>query len=164
VSYLIDASNLGGILGGSAGARDAPAVVRFLMPWARGRGRVVVVFDGPPRPAVADHYGSLEVVWSGARSADEVLLERVRRKPAAWTVVTDDRDLARRCRDAGARVAPARTLAERAARPHPRDRRRTPASDKPAASPAELAHWRRVFGAEAGAGESGTDKTGKSPG
>lgn len=143
--YLVDASNLGGVLGGRAGARDAAGVVRFLLPWARGRGRVVVVFDGPARAEVADRYGALEVVWSGARSADAVVLARAARRAAGWTVVTDDRALARRCREAGARVAPARSLAERVASPHPRDRRRADAGDKPAASPAEQEHWQRVF-------------------
>lgn len=52
--YLIDASNLGGLLGGRAGARDAAATLRFLLPWARRRAApVVVVFDGPPRAGIA---------------------------------------------------------------------------------------------------------------
>jgi len=161
VSYLIDASNLGGVLAGRAGARDAAGVVRFLLPWARAAGRVVVVFDGPAQADVADRYGPLAVVWSGPRSADEVVLERARRRPGAWTVVTDDRDLARRCRAAGARIAPARSLAARVVRPHPADRRRAGAAEKPAASREEQAHWRRVFGVAPEAGDAGPADRGK---
>jgi hypothetical protein len=154
VPYLIDASNLGGLLGGSTGARDAAAVVRFLAPWARGRSGVTVVFDGCPRPELAERYGALEVVWSGGRSADEVLVELARRRRAA-TVVTGDRELARRCREAGARVMPAAVLAERVEHPHARDGRRARDHDKPPASAAERAHWRIVFGDSRAEEESG---------
>ena len=67
--YLIDASNLGGLLGGASGARDARAVLAFLAPWARERGAVVVVFDGPEQSALARRYGPVEVAWSGADRA-----------------------------------------------------------------------------------------------
>ena len=160
--YLIDASNLGGVLGGRAGARDATAVVRFLQPWARGRGRVVAVCDGPARPDVADRYGTLEVRWSGRRTADEVLVALARKGPAAWTVVTADRGLARRCRELGARVEPATALIERVVRPHPADPRRAGPGDKPADGE-ELAHWRRVFGDPPPAEGGGAGKTRKSP-
>ena len=104
---IVDGSNLGGALGGAAGgrrgARDRVAVVRSLLPRARGRGRVVVVFDGPPDPAVADAYGPLAVRWSGRESADEVILRLVAARPREAWVVTEDRALARACRDLGAR-------------------------------------------------------------
>lgn len=100
----IDGSNLGGSLGGRAGARDARAVVELLQPWARRRGgRVVLVFDGPPRPDVAERYGALEVRWSGAESADQVLARLVSEGPKDWWVVTNDRALAERCAALGAR-------------------------------------------------------------
>jgi hypothetical protein len=150
VGLLIDGSNLGGVLGGGAGARDAPGVVRRLMPWARERREeVVVVFDGPPRAEVAERYGSLAVAWSGATSADDRIVEMVAREPRRWTVVTADRELAARCRSAGGRVSSVRELAERAARP---PRRRPTASaaeaaaEKPAPHAEEREHWRRVFG------------------
>ncbi len=144
--YLVDASNLGGVLGGRRGSRDAESVVKFLLPWASGRGRIVAVFDGPPRDRVAERYGGLEVAWSGARSADQAIEARVRRDPQAWTVVTSDRELARRCRDLGARTEPASRLVERVERPHPRSRRAVDAAGKPEPDPRDLAHWRRVFG------------------
>ncbi len=149
--YLIDASNLGGALGGAEGARDARAVVAFLAPWARHRGRVVVVFDGPERLEVARSYGPLEVRWSGVRAADDLVVEIVTREPRGWTVVTNDRELARRCRDAGAKVESAAGLARRVARPHPRAARGpqpATAPDKPPAHAEEREHWRKVFEGE----------------
>lgn len=147
--YLIDASNLGGALAGARGARDPQAVVAFLAPWARDRGLVLVVFDGPERPEIARRYGALEVRWSGARPADDLVVEVVTRDSAGWTVVTGDRELARRCRDAGARVESAAALARRVARPHPRAARAprpATAADKPPAHAEEREHWRKVFG------------------
>ncbi len=150
--YLVDASNLGGVLAGAAGARDAGAVVAFLLGWSRDRGRVVVLFDGPERDGVAARYGALEVAWSGSRSADQEILARLGRGAANWIVVTDDRELASRCRALGARVEGARSLAARVARPHPESARgqaaeTAAAAEKPELSPAELAHWREVFAA-----------------
>lgn len=151
LAYLIDASNLGGLLGGARGARDAQAVLAFLAPWARGRGTVVVVFDGPPRPEIARRYGPLEVRFSGARAADDRMVEVVAADPAAWIVVTQDRELARRCRDAGAKVESAAALAGRVSRPHPRaarGARPATAPDKPPAHAEEREHWRKVFADE----------------
>ena len=151
--YLIDASNLGGVLGGRRGARDPAAVLAFLLPWARHRGApVVVIFDGPPHPRLARRYGPLEVAWSGARSADEALLARLAAGGSGWIVITEDRELARRCRDAGARVEPASALAGRLARPHPGARRGGAEGEKPAPGATELSHWRRAFG-RAGRGD-----------
>jgi hypothetical protein len=149
VPYLIDASNLGGLLGGAPGARDAAAVVRFLAEWTRRRGRVVAMFDGDDDGRLARRYGALEVAWSGAgRSADQAILARLRRGAAGWTVVTDDRELARRCREAGAAVLPGRELIGRVERPHPG----APAApregdaDKPQPTAADRALWAKIFG------------------
>jgi len=143
--WLVDASNLGGALAGRAGSRDARGVVELLLPWARRRGRVVLVFDGPPRSDVADAYGGLTVRWSGARTADDCIVETVEKapRPREWTVVTRDRELARRCRNAGARVEAPTTLVERTTR-----KRRVPrreGSEKPRPDAQDAAHWRKVF-------------------
>lgn len=151
MSYLIDASNLGGVLGGAAGARDPEAVVKFLAGWARRRAHVVALFDGADNGRLATRYGSLEVAWSGAGvTADEAIVRRLRRARAGTTVVTADRDLARRCREAGARVMPPARLIERIAEPHPGPRaaRGGEGAPKPEPSAADRAHWRKVFGGD----------------
>ncbi len=150
--YLVDASNLGGLLGGSAGARDAPAVVRFLMPWARERRRVRLVFDGVERPDVASRYGGVEVVWSGAEPADETIVRTIAKEPERWIVVTADRELQSRCRGLGVRCETAAHLAGTVRRPQPRRPRSAraaeAASDKPPAHAEERDHWRRIFAGE----------------
>lgn len=153
--YLVDGSNLGGVLGGAAGARDPASVVAALLPWARERGAVTLLFDGPPRPEVAAAYGALKVEWSGARSADDAIVARIcadpKVAPGAWIVVTADRELARRCRDLGAQVEPAPAFARRIARTRPAAPRRTTpraaeaAAGKPAPHADEREHWRKVF-------------------
>jgi hypothetical protein len=161
--YLIDASNLGGLLAGRAGSRDALGVVRFVLPWARSRGQVVLVFDGERRTDVADRYGSVEVRWSAGRSADDLIRSLVARDSASWIVVTDDVELSRSCRDLGARVERASVLTGRLAQGQGLAKPgngpgavaggdATDAVDKPNASASDLAHWRRVFGVETSAG------------
>jgi predicted RNA-binding protein with PIN domain len=144
--YLVDASNLGGALGGERGARAAEAVVDYLQRWAAGRGSVVAVFDGEPQTRVAERYGPLEIAWSGAgRTADALIERRARVAPKETIVVTNDRELARRCRDLGARVEPVTFLRERIERPRRSGRSATVGSDKPEPSVAEREHWRQVF-------------------
>lgn len=149
---MIDAANLGGVVAGARGARNAPGLVAFLLPWARERKQVVVVFDGAEQPGVAARLGGIEIVWSGARSADDVIaarLEAARNSAKSWTVVTEDRELGRRCRDLGARVERASIFARRAIRPKDvvkSDRGADSATDKPAPDPREAAHWRTIFG------------------
>jgi predicted RNA-binding protein with PIN domain len=145
--FLVDGSNLGGLRGGPRGARDAAEVVRWLLSWARTRRQeVVVVFDGPGSAEVAERYGALSVVWSGERSADDRIVERLAGDPARWTVVTADRALAARCRAAGAQVLAASDFAATLDRP-----RRAPsgvektAPDKPPTHAEEREHWRRAF-------------------
>lgn len=153
--WLIDAANLGGVLGGAAGARNSEGILAALLPWARQRQQVVVVFDGPERPEMATRLGGIEIVWSGSRSADEVIAKRIaavagRGKTAkAWTVVTNDQTLARRCRDHGAKVEPASFFAQRTTQPKPKSRAARSAhaaADKPAPNASDIAHWRAVFG------------------
>jgi hypothetical protein len=138
----IDGSNLGGALGGRRGARDPQAVLARLLPWLRGRrGRVVLVFDGAPRPDVAARYGAVEVRWSGAEDADAVLLRLVSRGAADWWVATNDRALGARCRALGARVL---SVAETLARARPKG----PASKTGADGPVDVAFWERFFRGE----------------
>jgi len=156
VSYLIDGSNLGGVKGGRRGARDSRAVVEWLLPWVRSRsadrGRLIVVFDGAAPPDVATRYGPLEVEFAAPRSADEAIVARVRSSPSRWIVVTNDRALARTCRDLGANTHAASTLAtgplDRSRAASPRSGRGRPAheaSDKPHPSGSDQGYWKSVF-------------------
>ncbi len=148
----IDGSNLGGALGGRRGARDARAVIDLLQPWVRAReGRVVLVFDGPAQADVATRYGAVEVRWSGAQSADTALLRLISRDPVDWWVVTNDRALATRVRDAGARALSVAELLRRA------DGARAPGGRSGAAGSAargkpdeqvDVAFWERFFRGE----------------
>ncbi|MEP7011138.1 MAG: NYN domain-containing protein [Acidobacteriota bacterium] len=161
MSYLIDGSNLGGVGGGRTGARDARAVVAWLLPWVReraNRGRMIVVFDGVERPDVAMRYGPMEVEFAAPRSADDAILARVRTSPKTWIVVTNDTALARACRDLGAKTHTATALARRVLarpgdlgnpernRPPKRKRSMRDAGEKPHPSGSEQAHWKAVFG------------------
>ena len=143
--YLIDGANLGGSLGGRDGARDAEAVVRFLVPWTRGRGRVLVVFDGAGDGALPRALGSLEIVWSGAgRSADDWIVGRLGSRARDWIVITDDRELGGRCRERGARVERTAEFAARAAGAHGAGA----AVEKPEPGPDEVAAWKDLFDPE----------------
>ncbi len=155
MSYLIDGSNLGGVGGGRAGARDARAVVAWLLPWVRersDRGRMIVVFDGAARPDVATHYGRMEVEFAAPRSADDAILARVRANPKAWIVVTNDGALARACRELGSTTQLSTALARRVLarpgghRPPSRRPRARDGADKPHPSGSDQAHWKAVFG------------------
>jgi len=68
-----------------------------------------------------------------------------------WVVVTNDRELARRCSAAGASVERAWELVERIergreARAGAAQRGEGSPGDKPGANAEELEHWRKVFG------------------
>lgn len=91
--------------------------MQALQALARRRGgKYTVVFDGPPGDGfVADvQMGKVSVVFAGSRSADAVVLARLRqaRQSRDWTVISDDAELVRRCRDAGARHQSVRQLVQ----------------------------------------------------
>lgn len=99
MSFLIDGSN---VLGGLSGARESVEakreLVRALATLARSkRTRVYCFFDGEVPEAFARSLGNVSVIFSGRRTADEVILERVQRgRGHKWTLVTSDRGLAAR--------------------------------------------------------------------
>jgi hypothetical protein len=104
--FLVDGDNLLGAWRGRSRSHEekrrlAGEIFRYAV---RERKQVFVVYDGvcpgeaPP---------SNQVLFSGGRrSADDLILERIRREaePRGWTVVTNDRPLADRCRHLGSRV------------------------------------------------------------
>lgn len=104
--HLVDGDNLLGSWPGRDRSHDekrtlARELGRFA---AAARRRLVLVFDGEsPLPP----FGGSEVVFAGGgRSADDLILARLRRETdrGGWTVVTNDRSLADRSRSLGARV------------------------------------------------------------
>jgi hypothetical protein len=107
VPYLVDGNNLiGAERGGRASREDQAALVREISDRLRTtRARVVLFFDGAGDPL---SLGSLSVRFAGATTADDAILREVGRssRPQEMTVVTADRELARRSRDAGGRATP----------------------------------------------------------
>ncbi len=103
--YLLDGNNLiGRERGGRASEGDRKALVREVSDrLRRTRARVVLFFDGAGE---ALSLGSLSVRFAGGVTADEAILREIERsrEPREATVVTADRDLLRRARDAGARA------------------------------------------------------------
>ena len=105
--YLVDGNNLiGAERGGRASREDQAALVRELSDRLRTtRARVILFFDGAGDPL---SLGSLSVRFAGATTADDAILREIGRssRPQEMTVVTADRELARRSRDAGGRATP----------------------------------------------------------
>ena len=105
--FLIDGNNLMYAL--PAGRRSRSDVRQIMLGLARHeRISITLVFDGPPETGVPDreNLGRVTVVYSGSLSADDVLIRQIPGGAAAqsWTVITDDRELRVRARDAGART------------------------------------------------------------
>ncbi len=99
-----------------------------------------VVFDGPPPgPAVAAEFqmGGARVAYSGTRTADDLILGRVR---PGDTVVTADRDLATRCRGKRAKSVDPKTFLKDLA-PAPSEAE----PEKPAASSVDVDEWMDYF-------------------
>ena len=104
--YLLDGNNLiGRERRGPGSPEDRDALVREVADRLRStQARVVLFFDGAGDPV---SLGSLSVRFAGAGTADDAILREVARsaRPPEITVVTEDRNLARRARDAGARTS-----------------------------------------------------------
>jgi hypothetical protein len=108
-----------------------------------GRMNLILVFDGPPPVGSPDleHLGRLTIRYSGASSADDLILRLIPRSGRAseWVVVTDDHALRDRVRELGGEV---RTLGEWRSR-RPRKPRRV--SREPKLSSREVADWETFF-------------------
>lgn len=101
--YLLDGNNLVGTARrrpGESDDRDA-LVSEIAERLRRTRASVVLFFDGAGRSLSLGH---LSVRFAGATSADDAIVREVSRssRPRETTVVTGDRELARRAKDAGA--------------------------------------------------------------
>ncbi|HEY6139561.1 MAG TPA: NYN domain-containing protein [Thermoanaerobaculia bacterium] len=92
--WIVDGSN---VLGAARAATDAKReLVRHLGRFARAKKtRVVCVFDGDTPEHFGTHLGGVSVVFSGARTADDLIIARVA-NGKGWNVVTSDRALGAR--------------------------------------------------------------------
>jgi predicted RNA-binding protein with PIN domain len=110
--FLIDGSNVLGTMRTDRHSDEAKrGLVRLLANFARAKKtRVTCIFDGAEPASFAKHLGNVTVVFSGAKSADDVIIERASHG-RGWSVVTNDRGLAARVqrREVGI-VAPAHFL------------------------------------------------------
>lgn len=103
--YFLDGNNLIGKARGSSrpSEDDRQALVSEVSErLRRTRARAVLFFDGPGEKRTS--LGSLSIREAGPSGADEAILREIGRAhaPGEITVVTQDRDLIRRVRDAGA--------------------------------------------------------------
>jgi YacP-like NYN domain len=108
VPYFLDGNNLIGRARGRArpGEEDRSALIAELCDrLRRTRAHAVLFFDGA-QPAGATALGALSIRSSGRTSADELILLEISRAsaPGEIVLVTADRELSRRARDAGAKT------------------------------------------------------------
>src|SRR5687767_251512 len=112
--WIVDGSNVLGAMRVDRHSDEAKrGLVRLLAAFARAkRTKVACIFDGPEPVSFGRHLGSVSVVFSGPRSADELIVERAA-NGRGWNVVTSDRGLAMRVeRRQVSVVAPAALIME----------------------------------------------------
>ncbi len=110
-----------------------------------GGEQVVVVFDGNRfQRTKGSRFGGVRVVYSTAGvSADEVIVSRIdSMQRGAATVVTSDRELARRVAARGAKVLTAEVFGARIEAKKGDENR----PSKPSPDPSDVDHWLEVFG------------------
>lgn len=120
---LIDGSNLLGLMARQQASAPPTTLIARLRALAPAAVQIEVVFDGPPDHGLRGNKiaPGVSVRHSGRRTADALLIdlvdqERIRSGPsgaATLLVVTDDNELRRSLRMAGARVAGASWLLSR---------------------------------------------------
>ncbi|MEP6994619.1 MAG: NYN domain-containing protein [Acidobacteriota bacterium] len=108
--YLLDGNNLIGVVRKTArpSEQDRAALISEIADRLRQtRARATIFFDGPAG-ARASSLGGLTVRTADGESADDAIVREVQRArtPGELVVVTADRGLTRRVRDAGAKVTP----------------------------------------------------------
>jgi predicted RNA-binding protein with PIN domain len=104
--YWFDGNNLIGqsVVSAQADSRIRQAFLFSLSAYRKaGGGKFLVYFDGDDRDRKTAPTGVV-IRYSAPLSADEAIVRRLReiRRPSEVIVVTNDRKLMRRCRDAGA--------------------------------------------------------------
>ena len=132
--WIVDGDN---VLGSRRDDGRKRALASAVAELGRRRSReILLVFDGPDPGVVFP--GS--VLWSGpGRRADDLIRARVvgDLEPRGWTVVTDDRPLADRCRTAGARVV--------RCGPFRRSLETTGGDEEKPSRPDDLDYWESIF-------------------
>jgi len=143
VPYLLDGNNLIGRVRRTARptAEDRAALVAEIAGRLRQtRAKATLFFDGPAGERTSS-LGSLSVRVPSGASADDAIVREVERAavPGEAVVVTADRGLASRCRDAGAKVCSPEDFFARfgAAGPAPASRE--------AAGKVDVEEWMRYF-------------------
>jgi len=124
MSWVIDGNNLLGRAGASRDAADSKRqLVRALGNFARAkRTKVACYFDGPELEQFGKHLGSVTIIFSGTRSADELIVKRVA-SGSGWKVVTADRALAARIRRREVEIVdPGGFMADLESLPQPEER------------------------------------------
>src|SRR4051794_30305411 len=98
MAWLIDGSNVLGTMRLDRTNVDAKReLAQACASFARAkRTRVTCYFDGIEPPAFARHLGNTTIVFSGARTADELIAQRIEESNANHVVVTSDRELSTR--------------------------------------------------------------------
>jgi len=150
VPYLIDGHNLIGRFPGLSltDPEDERKLLDLLERFAnRTRRRMVVFFDRGVSPSAPLSRGPVEVRFiRPPRQADEALVDYLRRlpDPQNWTVVTSDRQLARRAVARSARVLPSEQFSQHIVRAlDSKSKSRLPHGDTP-----DLDEWIDLFGGE----------------
>ncbi len=143
--YLLDGNNLIGSVRRTArpSEQDRDALVAEIAErLRRTRARATLFFDGPAGER-SRSLGSLTIRTPSHGSADDAILREVAAasSPRDCVVVTADRELARRARDAGARVASPEDFFARFGVAGPRG---GPAKDAPATTES-VEDWMRYF-------------------
>jgi len=141
--YLLDGNNLVGAVRrtGRPSEADRSALIAEIAERLRHtRASAILFFDGPAGTR-ASSLGRLSVRVPSSGSADDAIVREVERAPAAreTVVVTADRELARRVRDAGGRVLPPGEFLERFGKT------RTASPSKGEAGPVDVEDWMRYF-------------------
>ncbi|HQZ15732.1 MAG TPA: NYN domain-containing protein [Vicinamibacteria bacterium] len=148
--YLVDGNNLAHALGLSIGGlADREACARVIASFCRSQGaRATVVFDGqaPDGAKARTETHRVRILFSGGRSADEVILGLVgdSKAPRDFTVVTSDKSLGDKARHRGASVERAHEFSRRLER---RGTQGPQPSEKPSGreSSDEIDAWLAVF-------------------
>jgi hypothetical protein len=151
VPYLLDGNNLIGRIRRTpkpSGEDRAALVAEVADRLRRTRARATLFFDGPAGER-SSALGSLTIRVPASGTADDAILREVAssRSPRDCVVVTADRELARRARDAGARALAPEEFFRRFGFGSSGDREGPPPSATP--ERVDVDEWMRWFGDDA---------------